>query len=291
MRCVLCEEGCNPDSAEFGVIYCINMACQLYSVVLTGKAFKALSAKLGAGVDETAWLVEDSRNNGLIKYRTMDQEGIHWTEDVHKAIRFARREDAEMFAAGDEDAWHIVEHIWVYIPPRYPKMAAPMQHHQWSDGDLGKYCLRCKRHYPAARIYCDGGAPQPVEVATTAPIPDTSAAGREGLSDEDCSSCKGSEILGEKRGVKCLTCNGRGTVAVEAPPAKAAEVREPLSDVRKLFEHWYYGEGTPPAHAFERGSDGESYKYMNTQSAWVAWQGAVRAIEQAHGIKPAQEQQ
>lgn len=63
-------------------------------------------------LSEIGWLVEDSRNNGLIKYRTMDQEGIHWTEDVNKAIRFARREDAEMFADGDEDAWHIAEHIW-----------------------------------------------------------------------------------------------------------------------------------------------------------------------------------
>jgi hypothetical protein len=42
----------------------------------------------------------------------MDQTGIHWTEDPNAAIRFARRADAEMFAAGDEDVWRITEHMW-----------------------------------------------------------------------------------------------------------------------------------------------------------------------------------
>lgn len=54
------------------------------------------------------WLVENGDTTA--KYRTMDQMGIQWTDDPQKAIRFARRADAEMFAAGDEDAWSIVEH-------------------------------------------------------------------------------------------------------------------------------------------------------------------------------------
>lgn len=98
----------------------------------------------------------------------------------------------------------------------------------------------------------------------------------------------------------------------------------PLINIRAAFERWYYGDGTPPAHTFERGSDGESYKFIAIQSAWTTWQGAaatlvmkapeavplsdrqvheilvgikfvhgynyvmdcVRAIEQAHGITP-----
>lgn len=62
--------------------------------------------------DETGWLVEDGGTLARPRYRTMDQTGIHWTEDPNAAIRFARRADAEMFAAGDEDAWRITEHIW-----------------------------------------------------------------------------------------------------------------------------------------------------------------------------------
>lgn len=60
--------------------------------------------------DETAWLVEDGGTPA--RYRTMDESGIHWTDDVNKAIRFARRDDAEMFSAGDEDAWRITQHMW-----------------------------------------------------------------------------------------------------------------------------------------------------------------------------------
>lgn len=65
---------------------------------------------------EVGWLVEDG-DNAVTMYRTMDEAGIHWTDDVNKAIRFARRADAEMFAAGDENAWRIVEHVWVKSQP------------------------------------------------------------------------------------------------------------------------------------------------------------------------------
>lgn len=60
--------------------------------------------------EETGWLVENGKPN--TEYRYLDETGIYWTADVNKAIRFARREDAEMFAAGDEEAWRIVEHMW-----------------------------------------------------------------------------------------------------------------------------------------------------------------------------------
>lgn len=68
-------------------------------------------ASFDAPKDEMGWLVEDGNLNKTM-YRCMDETGIHWTDDPNKAIRFARREDAEMFAAGDEDAWRIVEHMW-----------------------------------------------------------------------------------------------------------------------------------------------------------------------------------
>lgn len=57
------------------------------------------------------WLIENGKKQGEgIAYRRMDQGIPTWTEDPHKAMRFARRADAEMFAEEDEDAWRIVEH-------------------------------------------------------------------------------------------------------------------------------------------------------------------------------------
>jgi hypothetical protein len=61
---------------------------------------------------EYGWLVENGRDVPDLRYRTMTAEGITWTDDHNKAIRFARRADAEMFAAEDEDAWRIVQHAW-----------------------------------------------------------------------------------------------------------------------------------------------------------------------------------
>lgn len=60
---------------------------------------------------ETAWLVERG-DSGPPRYRTMEQGSIVWTDDVNKALRFARRQDAEMFCAEDADAWRVVEHMW-----------------------------------------------------------------------------------------------------------------------------------------------------------------------------------
>ena len=67
---------------------------------ISDAAFISAQAKL-------CWLVGNGKPAGLA-YRYMDQGVPMWTPDPHKAIRFARREDAEMFAA--EDAWRIVPH-------------------------------------------------------------------------------------------------------------------------------------------------------------------------------------
>ncbi len=59
------------------------------------------------------WVIGDGDSK---RFRSMDQAGIDWTDDPRKAIRFARRDDAEMFAAGDEDAWHILEYNTLKLP-------------------------------------------------------------------------------------------------------------------------------------------------------------------------------
>lgn len=60
---------------------------------------------------ETGWLIEDGSN--FPQYLTAENGLFAWTFLNDKAIRFSRREDAEMVAAViDEDAWAIVEHMW-----------------------------------------------------------------------------------------------------------------------------------------------------------------------------------
>lgn len=49
------------------------------------------------------WIIADSSNN---RWRTMNPY-IGWTDDRSKALKFATRADAELFARDDEDAWRI----------------------------------------------------------------------------------------------------------------------------------------------------------------------------------------
>ena len=62
---------------------------------------------------DSGWLIENGKSGRDLRYRTMEQGLTAWTEDHHKAIRFARRVDAEMFCAEDMDAWRITEHVWL----------------------------------------------------------------------------------------------------------------------------------------------------------------------------------
>lgn len=70
---------------------------------------------------EFGWLIENGKKQGDgLAYRFINNDlgGIpDWTEDHNKALRFARREDAEQFAHHDEDAWRIVEHAWDDMAP------------------------------------------------------------------------------------------------------------------------------------------------------------------------------
>ena len=62
---------------------------------------------------QTGWLVENGKEGNELRYRTIHDHGYPaWTEDANKAIRFTRREDAEMFSKEDEDAWRIEEYFW-----------------------------------------------------------------------------------------------------------------------------------------------------------------------------------
>ena len=47
---------------------------------------------------ERGWLIADGGNHPRFRY--WDEMGAHWTDDPFKAIRLARRADAEQLAAG-----------------------------------------------------------------------------------------------------------------------------------------------------------------------------------------------
>jgi hypothetical protein len=61
---------------------------------------------------EISWVIENGKSGDELRYRTIEQGTVTWTADNMKALRFARRADAEMFAQEDDAAWRIAEHIW-----------------------------------------------------------------------------------------------------------------------------------------------------------------------------------
>jgi hypothetical protein len=61
---------------------------------------------------EYGWLIENGKQGEELRYRNMNQGAITWIADANEALRFARRIDAEKFAAEDEDAWFVTEHAW-----------------------------------------------------------------------------------------------------------------------------------------------------------------------------------
>jgi hypothetical protein len=66
---------------------------------------------------ETAWLMEQSTPAGSL-YAYQDSNGfVQWSCDPNKAIRFARRVDAEMFGGECLLNWEATEHIWHTLPP------------------------------------------------------------------------------------------------------------------------------------------------------------------------------
>lgn len=73
--------------------------------------------RLGAAQNATAekgWLIE-KHEGGAILWARFTEWGVEWTTDSLAACRFARREDAEQMAYG-EDISCITEHIWGPAP-------------------------------------------------------------------------------------------------------------------------------------------------------------------------------
>lgn len=75
-------------------------------------------ASTAPGVDQQAWLIEKMLN-GNVHYISANYM-LEWTDDPNKALRLARREDAEALCTIVEDADKIASHEWVpaAAPPR-----------------------------------------------------------------------------------------------------------------------------------------------------------------------------
>ncbi|MFA5355273.1 MAG: hypothetical protein WC302_00845 [Candidatus Paceibacterota bacterium] len=61
------------------------------------------------GEGRNGWVVENGQSGSDLRYRSMKFGQVFWTDKIKEALRFFRREDAEMFSEEDEDAWRIVE--------------------------------------------------------------------------------------------------------------------------------------------------------------------------------------
>lgn len=63
-----------------------------------------------------AWMIERKHSSGGAQYLTMTEHGSEWVDDPLTGLHFVRREDAERFAAGCEDAEAITQHEFVDPP-------------------------------------------------------------------------------------------------------------------------------------------------------------------------------
>lgn len=75
---------------------------------------EALTSKKKA--DEIGWLIEHRNQNPQPRWRTFDDGAWGWTTDSTKAIRFARKIDAEAFAGIDPSDVTCTEHMWCDVP-------------------------------------------------------------------------------------------------------------------------------------------------------------------------------
>lgn len=73
-------------------------------------------AAVGKGDSWLAWMVERKHPSGGPQYLTMTEHGSEWVDDPLVGLHFVRREDAERFAAGREDAESITQHEFVDPP-------------------------------------------------------------------------------------------------------------------------------------------------------------------------------
>ena len=73
-------------------------------------------------MSKISWLIEGGSVIGNpAKYLSVKHEQYIWVKDVDKAIRFCRREDAEMVSEiVIEDAYRLTEHMWMDDPEDVP---------------------------------------------------------------------------------------------------------------------------------------------------------------------------
>ncbi len=82
---------------------------------------------------------------------------------------------------------------------------------------------------------------------------------------QDCPDCKGSEIVGYKRGVKCLTCNGKGLVETN-------DGWQDCATMKSVVE------------AMERGDEIEVQEFDGT---WTKWEGSIWSKTRRFRCRPA----
>jgi hypothetical protein len=77
---------------------------------------RAVEAAVRQRLDETerGWLIEHAQSlHSLPSYLTTRCDWYDWTSDSLRAIRFARREDADAVAGAiGDDAGRVCEHVW-----------------------------------------------------------------------------------------------------------------------------------------------------------------------------------
>lgn len=78
---------------------------QLQAEIERRNAYRAGQIIPATTQDAPGWIVG---NGDQTKWRTWCVLGPEWTDDRNKATRYARREDAELVHAEDEDAWSVV---------------------------------------------------------------------------------------------------------------------------------------------------------------------------------------
>lgn len=99
---------------------------------------------------EVGWLIENGESGEKLRYRTVDHGLSTWTADNLKALRFARREDAETFAAEDDAAWRIAEHVW-----SGPPVQASCKRHP-AGGGLNRHSLCTCQPPSPVKTGCSG---------------------------------------------------------------------------------------------------------------------------------------
>ena len=85
---------------------------------------ETLQAGSAQGVDETGWIIE--KDDPPVYHLVSGDHDEHWTDDVNKALRFARKEDADAYV--DHVGWtsppvRTAEHMW--IAPRVVRWDRP----------------------------------------------------------------------------------------------------------------------------------------------------------------------